>query len=145
MINKLSDLVESEKKKQQEELIRQKNAKIQKIINIVRWVVAGFMVLSAIGSFPSLTSIIMIVVALLAAPISQIQNMIPLKGIAKGGIAALLFIVGAVVAPEQKTSDNVVDEDKTGEIVTVHEDENITSGSLVGAAHKDDPSKNPAR
>lgn len=137
MINKLSDLVESEKKKQQEELIRQNNAKIQKIINIVRWVVAGFMVLSAIGSFPSLTSIIMIVVALLAAPISQIQNMISLKGIAKGGIAALLFIVGAVIAPEQKTNDNIVDEDKTGEVVTVDEDENKPSDTLVVEDSKD--------
>lgn len=131
MINKLSDLVESEKKKQQEELIRQNNAKKQKIINIARWVFAVFLILVAIGSFPSFTSIIMVVVALLAAPISQIQNMIPLKGIAKGGIAALLFIVGAAIAPEQKTNDNVADEGKTSEVVTVDEDENKPSDTLV--------------
>lgn len=131
MINKLSDLVESEKKKQQEELIRQNNAKKQKIINIARWVFAVFLILVAIGSFPSLTSIIMIVVALLAAPISQIQNMIPLKGIAKGGIAALLFIVGAVIAPEQKTNDNVVDEGKTYDVATVDEDEDKPSDTLI--------------
>lgn len=57
--------------------------------------------------------------------------MIPLKGIAKGGIAALLFIVGAVIAPEQKTNNNVVDEDRTGEVVTVDEDENKPSDTLV--------------
>ena len=144
MINKLSDLVESEKRKQQEELKRQENAKKQKIINVVRWIVAGFMVLTAIGSFPSFTSIIMIVAALLAAPICQIQNMIPLKGIAKGGIAALLFIVGAVIAPEQKTSDNVMDEDKTSEVVTVDEDENKPSDTLVVENNKTDSSNEAA-
>lgn len=138
MINKLSDLVESEKKKQKEELARQNNAKKQKIINIARWVVAVFLILVAIGSFPSLTSIIMIVVALLAAPISQIQDMIPLKGIAKGGLAALLFIVGAVIAPEQKTNDNVVDKDKTGEVVTVDEDENKPDDTIVVEDNKND-------
>lgn len=144
MINKLSDLVESEKKKQQEELIRQNNAKKQKIINIVRWVIAGFMVISALTFFPSFTSIIMIVVALIATPISQIQDMIPLKGIAKGGIAALLFVVGAVIAPEQKTNDNVVDEDKTGEVVTVGEDENKIDDTLVVEESTDDTSNEVA-
>lgn len=137
MINKLSDLVESEKKKEEEELLRQKNSKKQKTANIVRWVITVFLLLSVVGFFPSFTSIIMVVVALLAAPISQIQDRIPIQGIAKGGIATLLFIVGAVIAPERQTSEPVTDDSNAEEVITIKDDENEIENTIVAESDKD--------
>lgn len=71
------------------------------------WVLAGFMCLSAIVYFPSLSSVIAVVFALIAAPIAPLQERFSrhgLRGWGKGLLLCALFAATAVTAPAQAPS-----------------------------------------
>lgn len=79
--------------------------------NIILWVVSAFMLISAVAFFPSATSIIMLLFAVIAAPIPPIQDFLSsrgLRGWVKPTLLVVLFFVSAILAPTGKsTAENL--------------------------------------
>lgn len=75
-----------------------------KIKNILLWILSIFLLLGAIVYFPSVSSILFVIGALLSFPINPLRKYIDsigIRGRTKGIIIAILFIVGAIIAPTQ--------------------------------------------
>lgn len=76
--------------------------------NIIMWVLAAFMGLSCIGFFPSIASIIMLIFAVIAAPIAPWQEFLSgfgLRGWMKGLVLCAAFIGAVMVLPQSDTAD----------------------------------------
>ena len=70
--------------------------------HIPMWVLTVFFALAAMVYLPSWTSLLMAVAAALALPVRQVQDFLRVKGLKgpiKGVITALLFLIGALIAP----------------------------------------------
>lgn len=77
---------------------------------IIMWVLSVFMVLVSLAYFPSITSIIALVFAVIAAPIGKLQEFLSeagLRGWIKGVVLCVAFIAAIAVAPTSKTGHQV--------------------------------------
>ena len=75
--------------------------------NIILWVLSAFMLISAIAFFPSASSIIMLLFAVIAAPIPVIQQFLSGKGLrgwVKPVLLVVLFAVSVFLAPTGRNS-----------------------------------------
>ena len=78
---------------------------MKRIMNVVLWVLSIFMAVAALVYIPSAASIIMLLFAVIAAPIKPIQDFFRskgLSGIIKGVVLTVLFFVAIAFAPTSK-------------------------------------------
>ena len=79
-----------------------------KAIRILLWVAAAFFALLALVFFPSFSSLLFLLSALLAAPIAKVQNFLRGRGMqnrVKALLTAAVFIAGCLSAPPRPSSD----------------------------------------
>lgn len=82
---------------------------MKKIGSLLMWLLAGFMVIAALVYIPSLSSGILLLCAIIAAPIKPLQELLASKkvrGAAKGGILAILFLISCAIAPTDRVDDH---------------------------------------
>ena len=81
---------------------------MKKTGTLLMWLLAGFMVTGALVYAPSLSSGILLLCAVVAAPVRPLQELLAskkVKGAAKGGILAALFLAACIAAPTDRVSD----------------------------------------
>lgn len=81
---------------------------MKKIGNLLLWFLSGFMAIAALVYMPSLTSGILLLCAVIAAPVKPLQELLAsqkIRGAAKGGLLAVLFLVSCVIAPTDRVND----------------------------------------
>ena len=79
-----------------------------KAIRILLWVVAAFFTFLALVFFPSFSSSLFLLGALLAAPIAKVQNFLSARGLrnrVKALLTAAVFIAGCLSAPPRQSPD----------------------------------------
>lgn len=81
---------------------------MKKTTRIIMWVLTGFMGLSGILFFPSIAAIIMILFAIIAAPIGAWQEKLSsfgLHGLVKAAVLCAAFLGSVILLPPAKTAD----------------------------------------
>ena len=80
----------------------------EKVIRLFLWAAAAFFTLFALVFFPSFSSVLFLLSALLAAPIAKVQDFLYDRGLrnrVKALLTAAIFIAGCLSAPPRPSSD----------------------------------------
>ena len=107
---------------------------MRKGANFLRWILTVFMVISAIVFFPSVSSVLCLLFAVLAAPVKSLQRFwkyqVKLRGGGKALLMTALVIGAALTAPLEPAPQAPAEGDRQQEIQeTVPEEPDASSQS----------------
>lgn len=105
---------------------------MRKGANFLRWILTVFMVISAIVFFPSVSSVLCLLFAVLAAPVKSLQRFwkyqVKLRGGGKALLMTALVIGAALTAPLEPAPQAPAEDDRQQEIQeTVQEEPDASS------------------